>query len=95
MNAIIGMTELAQLHILDSERMADYLEKISSAGAHLLGLINEVLDVSKIESGVAKLNEKEFDLQDMMQDVVEMVNVSAETRKQILKADIELSLIHI
>ena len=68
MNAIIGMTELAQLHILDSERMADYLEKISSAGAHLLGLINEVLDVSKIESGVAKLNEKEFDLQDMMQD---------------------------
>lgn len=89
MNAIIGMTELAQLHILDSERMADYLEKISSAGAHLLGLINEVLDVSKIESGVAKLNEKEFDLQDMMQDVVEMVNVSAETRKQILKADIE------
>ena len=89
MNAIIGMTELAQLHILDSDRMADYLEKISSAGAHLLGLINEVLDVSKIESGVAKLNEKEFDLQDMMQDVVEMVNVSAETRKQILKADIE------
>lgn len=62
MNAIIGMTELAQLHIGDEEKQRDYLNKIASSGAHLLGLINEILDVSKIESGVMELSENSLDL---------------------------------
>ena len=76
MNAILGMTELAQRHLEDRERMQDYLEKIAGSGAHLLGLINEVLDVSKIESGAAQLSEEDFDLRELVGACVELVRLS-------------------
>ncbi len=50
MNAILGMTQLAMLNLEDRVKLKDYLEKISGSGTHLLELINEVLDVSKIEA---------------------------------------------
>ena len=82
MNAIVGMTELAQLHIGDEEKILDYLHKIAGSGSHLLGLINEVLDVSKIESGSVKLTETEFDLCNLVKDTVEMIRLSVENRHQ-------------
>ena len=51
MNAILGMTSVATMHIDEKERVLDALEKITVSGKHLLGLINEVLDMSRIESG--------------------------------------------
>ena len=75
MNAIIGMTELAQLHIGDEEKQRDYLNKIASSGAHLLGLINEILDVSKIESGVMELSENSLDLRALAREAAEMVRI--------------------
>ncbi|MCC8177655.1 MAG: ATPase, partial [Cloacibacillus sp.] len=75
MNAIVGMTELAQLHIGDEERLRGYLEKIAASGAHLLGLINEVLDVSKIESGTVELEESEFDLCRLLDEAVELIRL--------------------
>ena len=62
MNAIMGMTELAQHHPDEPEKLRDYLQKIASSGTHLLGLINEVLDVSKIESGTFSLEEADFEM---------------------------------
>lgn len=82
MNAIIGMTELAQLHIGDETRLRDYLKKIASSGAHLFGLIDEILDVGKIESGAIELAEDEFDLRDLARDAVEMTRILFENKRQ-------------
>lgn len=89
MNAIIGMTQLAQLHIGEEDKLTDYLEKISSAGTHLLSLINEVLDVSKIESGAVQLEETEFNLKDLIRDCVEMVRISLDQKHQALSVHID------
>lgn len=92
MNAIVGMTELAQMHIGDREKMRDYLQKIAGSGAHLLGLINDVLDVSKIESGAVELEEAEFDLRDLVRDAVELVRLSIEAKDQALTVRLDAGL---
>jgi len=91
MNAIIGMTELAQLHIGDEEKQRDYLNKIASFGAHLLGLINEILDVSKIESGVMELSESPLNLRALAGEAAEMVRISMENSQQEFQVDIDES----
>lgn len=91
MNAIIGMTELAQLHIGDEEKQRDYLNKIASSGAHLLGLINEILDVSKIESGVMELSESPLNLRALAGESAEMVRISMENSQQEFQVDIDES----
>lgn len=92
MNAIVGMTELARFHIGDEEKTRDYLEKIGNSGTHLLGLINEVLDVSRIESGAAELEEVDFDLRKMVTDIVEMVRFSCEKKHQSLSVKMDEQL---
>lgn len=62
MNAIIGMTEIANMYIDDKDKVLDCLKKISSSGKHLLALINEVLDMNKIESGKLDLIEEEANI---------------------------------
>lgn len=62
MNAIIGFTTLATNHIDDVERVEDYLNKIQASSTHLLDLINDILDMSRIESGKASVEEKPCDL---------------------------------
>ena len=79
MNAIVGMTNLAKAHIDDKERVADCLGKITVSSKHLLALINEVLDMSKIESGNIDLAEEEFNLSDLIQNVVTMIRPSVQT----------------
>ncbi|MBU5627018.1 response regulator [Oscillibacter sp. MSJ-2] len=92
MNAIMGMTELAQHHIQNEDRLREYLEKISDSSAHLLGLINEVLDVSKIESGTVELDESEFDLRDLVRDAVTMVQLAVQSKAQHLVVQIDQTL---
>ncbi|MRM90030.1 response regulator [Faecalicatena contorta] len=82
MNAILGITELARLHPGEEEKLQDYLEKIDTSGQHLLSLINEVLDVSKIESGAAQLEEHPFDLRSLMEEAAEMIRLPLERRQQ-------------
>ncbi len=69
MNAIIGFTNLAQAHMDNQEKVKDYLEKIASASSHLLGLINDVLDMSRIESGKIRLEETETSLTDLANEI--------------------------
>ena len=79
MNAIIGFTSLAATHIDNREQVLDYLKKISTSSQHLLSLINDVLDMSRIESGKVKIEEKTVHLPDLVHDVRSIIqpNVSA------------------
>lgn len=78
MNGIIGMTAIAVAHIDDKERVQDSLQKIIQASKHLLSLINEVLDMSKIESGKVELIEEEFNLSDLIDNLLTMTNSQIE-----------------
>ncbi len=67
MNAIIGYTALATTHLENKERAGDYLAKIAQASNHLLSLINDVLDMSRIESGKVTINERPENLAEILQ----------------------------
>ena len=69
MNAIIGFTTLAHDRVEDTEAVRDYLEKISVSSGHLLSLINNVLEMSRIESGQIELCDRECSLQEILCDV--------------------------
>ncbi len=73
MNAIIGFTALAQTHIDDKAQVEDYLAKISTSSTHLLSLINDILDMSRIESGTVKLEEKTVHIPDLLHDLRTMI----------------------
>ena len=69
LNAIIGFTALAQTHIEETEQVQDYLGKIHTSGEHLLSLINEILDMSRIESGAVKLEEGVVHIPEVLHDL--------------------------
>jgi signal transduction histidine kinase/CheY-like chemotaxis protein len=81
MNAIIGMTAIAAMNIDDKEKVKDSLNKIAVSGKHLLGLINSVLDMSKIESGKISLNEDEFKLSDSIDNLLALFNAQIAYKK--------------
>ncbi len=72
MNGIIGMTAIAANNLDDRERVADCLHKITESSNHLLSLINEVLDMNKIESGKVELQEEEFSLAELIDGMLAM-----------------------
>ncbi len=72
MNGIIGMTAIAANHLDDRERVADCLKKITDSSNHLLSLINDVLDMNKIESGKVELHEEEFCLAELIDGMLAM-----------------------
>ena len=69
MNAIVGFTALAASHIDNKDQVTDYLGKISVSSQHLLSLINDVLDMSRIESGKMRLEESDVHLPDVIHDL--------------------------
>ncbi len=73
MNAIIGMTAIAGAHMEDIDKVRDCLAKISSSSRHLLSIINDILDMSKIESGKMVINEESFRLSDLVTELLDMV----------------------
>ena len=87
MNAVIGLSHLA-LNAELAPQQRDYLQKINSAGRHLLSIINDVLDFSKIESRKLDLDHLEFDLASVLLDVIGMVGEQARAKGLELKADI-------
>ncbi len=88
LNAIIGMTAIAGTHLDDRDRIQDCLGKISSSGKLLLNLINEVLDMSKVENGNISLNEEEFNLSDIIQNILEVIKPNLTEKSQEIKVDI-------
>ena len=88
MNGIIGMTAIAAAHIDDRERVQDCLRKTTQASKHLLSLINEVLDMSKIESGKVELTEEEFNLSDLIDNLLTMTNAQIAQHRHELSVNI-------
>lgn len=87
MNAIVGFTALAQTHIDDTEKVEEYLSKISTSGTHLLSLINDILDMSRIESGSVKLEEKPVHIPDVIHDLRTMIMGLINSKNQNLYID--------
>ena len=82
MNAIIGFTSLAAEHLDDREIIRDYLGKISTSGKHLLSLINDVLDMSRIESGSVKIEKTNIHLSDILEDLKTIILESVHAKQQ-------------
>ncbi len=82
MNAILGMTTLAERNLQNPERLQDCLAKIRLSSEHLLQLINEVLDMSKIESGNLELQDKPFHIPTLVRQTVEMMRQESQEKQQ-------------
>ena len=88
MNSIMGLTAIASMHADDPERVRECLSNISSASHHLLGLINEVLDMAKIESGSIGLTDEEFELSDSIEKLLTIVNPQIVAKNLDLRVDV-------
>ncbi len=82
MNAIVGMTAIAQSHIDNRAQVEDCLQKINLSGKQLLGLINDVLDMSKIESGKLTLNMDPLSLKETMEVICDIIRPQLHDKKQ-------------
>ena len=82
MNAIVGMTQIASEHIEDQERVRDCLKKITLSSHQLLGLINDILDMSKIESGKMTLKMEAVSLKQTMETMCEIVRPQIRSNRQ-------------
>lgn len=82
MNAIIGMSAIAATHIQHRERVADCLRKISFSSKYLMSLLNDVLDMSKIESGKLAIHHEEFDLPKLIDSIVSIIYPQTESQGQ-------------
>jgi PAS domain S-box-containing protein len=88
MNAIIGMANIARSSN-DPARKEYCLEKIDEASVHLLGVINDILDMSKIESGKFELSESGFNFENMLKRVVNVINFRVDEKHQTLVVDVD------
>ena len=93
MNGIIGMTAIAINHLDDRERVADCLRKITDSSNHLLSLINDVLDMNKIESGKVELHEEEFCLAELIDGMLAMTRPQIQAHEHSFRINI-LNLEH-
>ena len=90
LNAIIGLSDLADRHAEDPEKIREYLRKINFSSKQLLGLINDILDMSRMEQGKLVLNSKEFDLRKCMEECVESFRFQAEATHKALSLNVDV-----
>lgn len=88
MNAIVGMTSIGLSYIDEKGRVQDCLNKIKTASSHLMSLVNDVLDMSRIDSGRMTLNEDEFSLADLIHDITVIVRPQALQKNHDLQIEI-------
>ncbi|MDE6274639.1 MAG: response regulator, partial [Clostridiales bacterium] len=85
MNAIIGYATLLNKAADQADKVREYVRKISFSGQHLLSLINDILDMSKIESGKTNLNMSDFDLSELFEELYSIMAPQAKAKKQEFK----------
>ncbi len=81
MNVMIGMTQVAKRNLDQPQKVADCLNKIEQASSHLLDLVNEVLDMSKIESGKIELEEKPVSLRELLENMITLTQMEVDSKK--------------
>lgn len=89
MNAIVGMSAIASAHLDEKERVRDCLEKINVSSSHLLSLINEILDMSKIEKGRLELAEEPFCLRALINDINSIVRAEVIGKKLTIRFNMD------
>lgn len=89
MNAIVGMTAIAAAHMDDREQVRNCLRKITLSSKHLLGLINDVLDMSKIESGKLTLTTEQISLKEVIEGIVNIMQPQVKAKKQTFDIHVE------
>ena len=91
MNVILGYTSIAQNNMdnRNQDKVKDCLEKIKEAGNHLIGIINDVLEVSRIEQGKINIEKEESDIYELMTDFYNLVEIQAAVKKQKMTIDLE------
>lgn len=89
LNAITGMTTIAMMHSKENEKLKSCLQKITISSRHLLHLVNEVLDMSQIESGAVSLEEEKFSLSRFAESIAVMVETQMKEKKQTLHVSLE------
>ena len=89
MNAIVGMTAIATAHIDDQKQVQNCLRKITLSSKHLLGLINDVLDMSKIESGKLTLTTEQISLKEVVEGVVNIIQPQVKAKRQTFDIHVE------
>lgn len=90
LNAIIGLSDLAGQNTGSPDKVAGYLGKINSSSRQLLGLINDILDMSRMEQGKITLNNKEFDLEECLDECLETFRFQAEAERKTLKRELHI-----
>ncbi len=90
MNAIIGFTDLAKRHLHEPERLREYLELVDESSRHLLSLIDDLLEMSRIDYGRVELRSEPCDLRAELEKTVDMFRDQAETKRLTLKEQIDL-----
>ncbi len=91
LNAILGFSETIEMETfgkIDNPQYIDYVKYIHSSGQHLLSLINDILDLSRVESGHQRLNEKELDIHKLMEEIMSLVEHYPEANRREMKLDI-------
>ena len=91
MDSIIGFTEIAKKNMDNPEKLADSLEKISRASGHLMNLVNEVLDISKIDSGKSVVEEDMCSIHDIINNVCQIMQHEIDVKK--IKIDLDYSML--
>jgi len=87
MNTIVGFTEIAKKNITNRERVTDSLSKISLSSEHLLKLMNDILDMSKIEVGKVSIDEENCSLKDLIDNCCQIMQKDIDDKKIIVKTD--------
>ena len=87
MNAIIGFTSMALRHFENQAQVKDSLEKVLSSSNHLLGLINDILDMSRIDSGRVELQEQECNLSELVHSLIHIIQPQITAKQQIFHID--------
>ena len=87
LSAIIGMTTIAQAHLDERERVEDCLDKISLSSRHLLAIINDILDMSRIESGKMSVTNEPFTLADFIHSLMAVIRPQADAKRLRLELD--------
>ena len=89
LNAILGSSELARRHLEDPEKTAGYLDKIDGSGRYLLGLINDILEMARLEHGQVQLEHRQFDLKVCVEECLGTFRMQAEREKKTLREEFQ------